>query len=120
MESHHVEFGESERTRGEGKAIYFAGVYDFEPGIRRLGRSPNVWQKEAQRYVKGETQQLGWADEAVERRRKERDAVRAKKAAEAKENTNHRHNNNNNNNNNNKSDDEFSVKQQSVPRKDMF
>ena len=106
---------------GEGKAIYFAGVYDFEPVDPETGKKyPNVWQKEAQRYVKGETQQLGWADEAVERRRKERDAVRAKKAAEAKENTNHRHNNNNNNNNNNKSDDEFSVKQQSVPRKDMF
>ena len=105
---------------GEGKAIYFAGVYDFEPVDPETGKKyPNVWQKEAQRYVKGETQQLGWADEAVERRRKERDAVRAKKAAEAKENTNHRHNNNNNNNNN-KSDDEFSVKQQSVPRKDMF
>ena len=103
---------------GEGKAIYFAGVYDFEPVDPETGKKyPNVWQKEAQRYVKGETQQLGWADEAVERRRKERDAVRAKKAAEAKENTNHRHNNNNNNN---KSDDEFSVKQQSVPRKDMF
>ena len=105
---------------GEGKAIYFAGVYDFEPVDPETGKKyPNVWQKEAQRYVKGETQQLGWADEAVERRRKERDAVRAKKAAEAKENTNsndHRHNNNNNN----KSDDEFSVKQQSVPRKDMF
>ena len=108
---------------GERKAIYFAGVYDFEPVDPETGKKyPNVWQKEAQRYVKGETQQLGWADEAVERRRKERDAVRAKKAAEAKENTNsndHRHNNNNNNNNNN-SDDEFSVKQQSVPRKDMF
>ena len=104
---------------GEGKAIYFAGVYDFEPVDPETGKKyPNVWQKEAQRYVKGETQRLGWADEAVERRRKERDAVRAKKAAEAKENTNsndHRHNNNNN-----KSDDDISVKQQSVPRKDMF
>ena len=106
---------------GEGKAIYFAGVYDFEPVDPETGKKyPNVWQKEAQRYVKGETQRLGWADEAVERRRKERDAVRAKKAAEAKENTNSNDHRHNNNNNNNKSDDDISVKQQSVPRKDMF
>ena len=69
-----------------GKAIYFAGMYDFEPVDPKTGKKyPNVWQKEAQRYVKGETEKLGWADEAVEKRRRERDAARAKKAAEAKE-----------------------------------
>ena len=70
----------------DGKAIYFAGMYDFEPVDPKTGKKyPNVWQKEAQRYVKGETEKLGWADEAVEKRRRERDAARAKKAAEAKE-----------------------------------
>ena len=70
----------------DGKAIYFAGMYDFEPVDPKTGKKyPNVWQKEAQRYVKGETEKLGWADEAVEKRRRERDAARAKKAAEVKE-----------------------------------
>ena len=77
---------EAKENAGPGKEIYFAGMYDFEPVDPKTGKKyPNVWQKEAQRYVKGETEKLGWADEAVEKRRRERDAARAKKAAEAKE-----------------------------------
>ena len=60
MESGDVEFRGSERERGPGKEIYFAGMYDFEPVDPKTGKKyPNVWQKEAQRYVKGETGKLG-------------------------------------------------------------
>ena len=111
-----------------GKAIYFAGMYDFEPVDPKTGKKyPNVWQKEAQRYVKGETEKLGWADEAVEKRRRERDAARAKKAAsEAKEK-------NFNEDRHDKNNDigtfgvlptgetlGRAVNQQNIPRRDMF
>lgn len=102
-------------AREYGNEIYFAGMYDFEPVNPRTGEKyPNVWQKEAQRYVKGEVEQLGWADEAVEKRRRERDAVRAKKAAEAK--------NGNNKGRDNKVGETplERANQQSIPRKDMF
>ena len=118
---------EAKENAGPGKEIYFAGMYDFEPVDPKTGKKyPNVWQKEAQRYVKGETEKLGWADEAVEKRRRERDAARAKKAAEAKEKNfnNDRHNKNNDINT-------FgllptgetlgrAVNQQNIPRRDMF
>ena len=111
----------------DGKAIYFAGMYDFEPVDPKTGKKyPNVWQKEAQRYVKGETEKLGWADEAVEKRRRERDAARAKKAAEAKEK-------NFNKDRHDKNNDISTfgllptgetlgrtVNQQNIPRRDMF
>ena len=111
----------------DGKAIYFAGMYDFEPVDPKTGKKyPNVWQKEAQRYVKGETEKLGWADEAVEKRRRERDAARAKKAAEAKEK-------NFNKDRHDKNNDigtfgvlptgetlGRAVNQQNIPRRDMF
>jgi len=118
---------EAKENAGPGKEIYFAGMYDFEPVDPKTGKKyPNVWQKEAQRYVKGETEKLGWADEAVEKRRRERDAARAKKAAEAKEKNfnKDRHNKNNDINT-------FGllptgetlgrvVNQQNIPRRDMF
>ena len=102
-------------AREYGNEIYFAGMYDFEPVNPRTGATyPNLWQREAQRYVKGEVEQLGWADEAVEKRRRERDAVRAKKAAEAK--------NGNKKGRDNKTGETplERAKQQSIPRKDMF
>jgi len=102
-------------------------MYDFEPVDPKTGKKyPNVWQKEAQRYVKGETEKLGWADEAVEKRRRERDAARAKKAAEAKEK-------NFNKDRHDKNNDISTfgllptgetlgraVNQQNIPRRDMF
>ena len=111
----------------DGKAIYFAGMYDFEPVDPKTGKKyPNVWQKEAQRYVKGETEKLGWADEAVEKRRRERDAARAKKAAEAKE----KHFNKDRRDKNNDIGTfgvlptgetlGRAVNQQNIPRRDMF
>ncbi|CAL6317736.1 unnamed protein product [Bathycoccus prasinos] len=115
------------KTPVPGKEIYFAGMYDFEPVDPKTGKKyPNVWQKEAQRYVKGETEKLGWADEAVEKRRRERDAARAKKAAEAKEK-------NFNKDRHDKNNDISTfgllptgetlgraVNQQNIPRRDMF
>ena len=118
---------EAKENAGPGKEIYFAGMYDFEPVDPKTGKKyPNVWQKEAQRYVKGETEKLGWADEAVEKRRRERDAARAKKAAEAKEK-------NFNKDRHDKNNDISTfgllptgetlgrtVNQQNIPRRDMF
>ena len=47
-------------AREYGNEIYFAGMYDFEPVNPRTGaRYPNIWQREAQKYVKGEVEQLG-------------------------------------------------------------
>ena len=119
---------EAKENAGPGMEIYFAGMYDFEPVDPKTGKKyPNVWQKEAQRYVKGETEKLGWADEAVEKRRRERDAARAKKAAsEAKEK-------NFNEDRHDKNNDigtfgvlptgetlGRAVNQQHIPRRDMF
>ena len=116
---------EAKENAGPGKEIYFAGMYDFEPVDPKTGKKyPNVWQKEAQRYVKGETGKLGWADEAVEKRRRERDAVRAKKAAEAKEKNNNKDRHNKNNDNNFEllptGETLGRVNQQNIPRRDMF
>ena len=118
---------EAKENAGPGKEIYFAGMYDFEPVDPKTGKKyPNVWQKEAQRYVKGETEKLGWADEAVEKRRRERDAARAKKAAEAKEKNFNKDRHDKNNDISTfgllPTGDTLgrTVNQQNIPRRDMF
>ena len=71
------EFGESERTaRGREGNLFRRRVRFRTGGSGDWEEVPERVAKGGARYVKGETQRLGWADEAVERRRKERGGQR--------------------------------------------
>ena len=91
---------------GPLKEVLFAGMFDFEPVNPSNGKKyPNVWTKEAEKYVKGDSERLGWVDEAVEKRKREHDdKVKSKWKATGEQAI---INNNNNLIN-------------SIPRKDLF